>query len=77
MAFGDRPPGCPPEINALEQYGGNWPEDKPFPFTPEEAWWLLRGYSVKPRHCDMTFKIFNLLPGKLKMSDGYVMLWRS
>jgi hypothetical protein len=77
MAFGDRPPGCPPEINALEQYGGNWPEDKPFPFTPEEAWWLLRGYSVKPRHCDMTFEIFNELPGKLEMSDGYVMLWRS
>jgi hypothetical protein len=32
---------------------------------------------VKPRHCDMTFEIFNELPGKLEMSDGYVMLWRS
>ena len=77
MAFGDRPPGCPAEIDALEQYGGNWPADKPFPFTPEEAWWLLQGYSVKPRNCDMTFEIFNELPGKLEMSDGYVMLWRS
>ena len=36
MAFGDRPPGCPPEINALEQYGGNWPEDKRFRSLPRK-----------------------------------------
>ncbi len=77
IAFGERPPGCPPEIDAVEEYGGNWPEDRPFPFTPEEAWWLLKGYAVKTRNHEMAFDLYNALPRKLEMSNGYVVLWRT
>jgi hypothetical protein len=29
--------------------GFEWPDDKPFPVTPEEAYWILRGWRVLPR----------------------------
>ena len=77
MAYGDRPPGCPDDVEALEQYGGNWPMDKPFPLTPLEAWYVLQGYSVKPASGGITVAILEDMPGRLELADGYVMLWRS
>jgi len=50
MDFGDRPPGCPPNIDALDWNGpaNTWPSDKPFPFTPDECYWVMKGYAVLP-----------------------------
>ena len=77
MAHNERPDGCPDEIDAKEQYGGNWPSDKPFPLTPMEAWYVLQGYSVRPRNAQITVEMLDDLPGKLELSNGYLMLWRS
>src|SRR5215213_8343060 len=48
MAFGNRPAGCPPGVDALEWSGCAWPAAEPFPLSAEEALWLLRGYAVLP-----------------------------
>jgi len=76
MAYNERPANCPDEVDALETYGGNWPSDQPFPFTPLEAWWILQGYAVKPQ-ADLTMDQFDQLPGKIERSNGYVVLWRA
>lgn len=54
----------------------SWPADKEFPLTPLEAWYVMRGYAVRPARPD-TMDEFLELPGKLEMSDGYIMLWQS
>ena len=41
--------------------------------TPLEAWYVLRGYAVRPAR-QMTIDEFLELPGMLELSDGYVML---
>ena len=53
-----------------------WPVDKEFPLTPLEAWYIMRGYAVRPAR-QVTMEEFLELPGKLEMSDGYIMLWQS
>ena len=47
--------------------------DKEFPLTPLEAWYVMRGYAVRPKR-RLTIDEFLELPGKLELSDGYVML---
>jgi hypothetical protein len=48
-----------------------WPRDKKFPLTPIEAWYIMKGYAVRPKkHVDD----FLQLPGQLECSDGYIML---
>ncbi len=50
-----------------------WPREKPFPLTPLEAWYIMRGYAVRPVR-KLTMEDFLELPGQLELSDGYVML---
>lgn len=76
MAFMDRPYNCPADIDAIETYGGVWPKDRPFPFTPEEALWLLKGYSVRPQ-AGLPDDAFELLPGGFEIHNGYAVLRRS
>jgi hypothetical protein len=50
-----------------------WPAGKEFPLTPLEAWYVMRGYAVRPaRHVSM--EEFLELPGQMELSDGYIML---
>lgn len=53
-----------------------WPADKEFPLTPLEAWYIMRGYAVRPARA-VSMEEFLEFPGKLEMSDGYIMLWQS
>jgi hypothetical protein len=53
-----------------------WPADRPFPLTPQEAWWVMQGYAVRPK-AELTMEAFLALPGQLELSDGYVMLRQS
>ncbi len=50
-----------------------WPEDRPFPLTPLEAWYVMKGYAVRPAQ-PLPLEAFLELPGQLELSDGYVML---
>ena len=50
-----------------------WPVDKEFPLTPLEAWYIMRGYSVRPER-QVSLEDFLELPGQLELSDGYIML---
>jgi len=50
-----------------------WPTDMEFPLTPLEAWYVMRGYAVRPVR-QVSMEEFLELPGQLEMSDGYVML---
>jgi hypothetical protein len=50
-----------------------WPTDKEFPLTPLEAWYVLKGYAVRPA-AGISMETFLDLPGMLELSDGYVML---
>ena len=54
----------------------HWPTDQEFPLTPIEAWYVLKGYAVRPAR-PMTMDEFLELPGMLEVSDGYVMLRQS
>ena len=38
----------PAEIDARIEYPV-WPDDKPFPLTPLEAWYVMQGYAVRPK----------------------------
>ena len=51
----------------------SWPADKDFPLTPVEAWYVMRGYAVKPAK-PLPLERFLELPGKLELRDGYVVL---
>jgi hypothetical protein len=53
-----------------------WPESKPFPLTPLEAWYVLQGWAVKPK-AGLTLDQALDLPGKVEFGDGYVWLWQS
>lgn len=50
-----------------------WPADKAFPLTPQEAWYVMRGYAVRPAR-RVSLEEFLELPGQLELSDGYIML---
>lgn len=79
MAYLERPADCPPDVDAIETYGGCWPADEPFPLTAEECLWLMRGYAIKPK-AGITEAQFLLLPGRFEGGgggDGRVVLWRA
>lgn len=62
-------------VDFIEPYNNIWSEED-FPLTPVEAWYVMRGYAVKPKKpvdVDQMLK----MPGKLEMSNGYIMLWES
>jgi hypothetical protein len=50
-----------------------WPAGKEFPLTPLEAWYVMRGYAVRPKS-PVPLEEFLELPGQLELSDGYIML---
>jgi hypothetical protein len=50
-----------------------WPAGKEFPLTPLEAWYVMRGYAVRPKS-PLPLEELLELPGQLEFSDGYVML---
>jgi len=50
-----------------------WPAGKQFPLTPLEAWYVMRGYAVRPKS-PVPLEEFFELPGQLELSDGYIML---
>jgi len=77
MAYGDKPPGCPPDIDAVESYGDCWPSHKAFPFTAEEALWILKGYGVLPSSGPVTIEEFLDMPCKAELMNGRFVLWRS
>ena len=50
-----------------------WPRDEDFPLTFMEAWYIMKGYAVRPAR-EIALNTFLELPGQLEMSDGYIML---
>ena len=64
-----------PEVIRKVGYGYQWPEDQPFPLTPLEAWYVLRGWKVRPSS-GLTMDQFNALPGKIEGGEGWVELWQ-
>ncbi len=54
-----------------------WPPDKPFPLTPLEAWYVMRGWDVAPAAGVTMQQILEELPGKLEGGNGWVQLWQS
>jgi len=54
--------------------GHEWPDDKPFPLTPMEAYWIMRGWRVLPKSApDIT--TYHEMPGHgLEMMEGYINL---
>ena len=75
MALGERPSGCPPEVDATEQATGTWPEGEPFPLTALECLWLLRGYTVRPRS-GITLEQMLRIPAKIEGGPSGLTLWR-
>ena len=55
-------PQLPDDIDAIEEYAGCWPADRPFPLSPGECMALVMGYAVRPRQ-PMTMEDFGALPG--------------
>ncbi len=45
-----------------------------YPLSPLEAWFVMRGFGVRPAQ-RLTIEQFLELPGKLELADGYVVLW--
>jgi hypothetical protein len=70
MAYGERPTGCPPSVDAVEMVEGAWPADEPFPLTPEECWWLMRGYAVLPASGPMDADVRGRLPYRIELIEG-------
>ena len=64
--------GSDDKVDYREEYRP-WPAGQPFPLTPLEAWYIMRGYAVRPSR-EMSMDEFLELPGQLELSDGYVML---
>lgn len=73
MAYGQRPPGCPSHIDAVEFSGDAWPTDQPFPLTAEEALWTLMGYSVLPASGPISYDVFYRIPGRWELAYGRLM----
>ena len=53
-----------------------WPADKPFPLTPLEAWYVMRGWWVAPAAGVTMEQIIEELPGKLEGGGGWIGLWQ-
>ena len=60
-----------PEAIDYRTFYETWPHDKEFPLTPMEAWYILRGYAVRPKK---PVEDYRQLPGELEQDDGYIML---
>ena len=69
-------PDLPPSVDAHIDYGGCWPNDRPFPLTPEECMAVMMGYAVRPAK-PLTDEEFALLPGKIEGSGSDLVLWRA
>ena len=67
MGAGDNDDG--PNVDCWVEYRP-WPVDKPFPLTPLDAWYVMRGYGVRR----VTVEEVLEMPGQVEMSDGYLML---
>ena len=72
----------PPEITQHPEVvryaaGPVWPADKPFPLTPLEAWYVMRGWWVAPEAGVTMEQILEELPGKLEAGGGWLGLWRT
>ena len=65
-----------PEVKR-EKVGPVWPPDKPFPLTPLEAWYVMRGWKVTPAAGVTGQQLREELPGKLEGGDGWLQLWQS
>ena len=52
-----------------------WPADKPFPLTPLEAWYVMRGWWVAPAAGVTMEQIIDELPGKIEGGGGWLSLW--
>src|SRR4051812_43203861 len=61
-----------PDIDAKPNQD-SWPDDQEFPLTPLEAWYLMRGYSVKPSR-EVSNDVLKLFPGDVQHEDGYIRL---
>ena len=64
-----------PEV-VRRKTGPVWPPDKPFPLTPLEAWYVMRGWEVAPAAGITADQIAEELPGKLEGGDGWIQLWQ-
>ncbi len=62
-----------PEV-VRRKVGPVWPPDKPFPLTPLEAWYVMRGWDVAPAAGVTMNQIIEELPGKLEGGNGWVQL---
>lgn len=58
-------------VDYRQHYGNVW--DEGFPLTPLEAWYVMRGFAVRPKAA-LDRETFARLPGDLERADGYVML---
>ncbi len=65
-----------PEV-VRRKAGPVWPPDKPFPLTPLEAWYVMRGWDVAPAAGVTMQQIIEELPGKLEGGNGWIQLWQS
>ena len=65
-----------PEV-VRRKAGPVWPPDKPFPLTPLEAWYVMRGWEVAPAAGVTADQIAEELPGKLEGGDGWIQLWQA
>ncbi len=63
------------EVDAVEGYGDCWPQDRPFPFTPEECKALVMGYVVRPK-APITLEDVDRLPGMWEGGPQGVVLHR-
>ncbi len=67
-----------PEVVRRKRYP-TWPEDRPFPLTPLEAWYVLQGWAVQPAG-GLTTDQLHALPGKIEGDpgeDSWVWLWQA
>ena len=63
-----------PEV-VRRKFGHVWPPDKPFPLTPLEAWYVMRGWEVAPAAGITMRQIIDELPGKLEGGNDWIRLW--
>ena len=60
--------GGPAKVDFRVEYQP-WPADTELPLTPQEAWYVLQGYAVRPAR-RVSLEEFLELPGRLGLSDG-------
>lgn len=63
----------PPEMVRRVVYDGIWPAGKPFPLTPLEACYVMRGWAVQPAGVDVDQ--VRATPGKIEGGEGTGLVW--